>query len=277
MTSHMGDAIQAWAEASRARTEVQLVKLEILREKRSETSSSGNTASGYSMAKCVSALNDIADISADIYMKAMDKFVDPTLREMFMSMPLNMKKIWNKERLIIVMVLGGNLEILLKEVATVKSGYKHAMIDTWRQFEMGLDIDADATSKFWKRLWKLPLLSRYKVFLWRVCWGVIPTVEALEHRGMEIIEECPMCNLETESVFHALGAFMGPVHAPNDVVLLGARAVRRGLELALKIGCTHILVEGDASLVIEMLKTPCTQVSALNVVCKDILSFSEKF
>ncbi|KAF7800933.1 Myb/SANT-like DNA-binding domain protein [Senna tora] len=46
------------------------------------------------MAKCVSALNDIANVSAHIYMKAMDKFVDPTLREMFMSMPLNMKKIW---------------------------------------------------------------------------------------------------------------------------------------------------------------------------------------
>ncbi|KAF7800955.1 L10-interacting MYB domain-containing protein [Senna tora] len=94
MTSHMGDAIQAWAEASRARTEVQLAKLEILRDKRSETSSSGNTACGYSMDKCVSALNDIASVSADIYMKAMDKFVDPTLTEMFMSMPLNMKKIW---------------------------------------------------------------------------------------------------------------------------------------------------------------------------------------
>ncbi|KAF7831935.1 putative RNA-directed DNA polymerase [Senna tora] len=31
---------------------------------------------------------------------------------------------------------------------TMKSGYRHAMIDTWRQFEMGLDIDVDATSKF---------------------------------------------------------------------------------------------------------------------------------
>ncbi|KAF7838756.1 uncharacterized protein G2W53_007238 [Senna tora] len=41
---------------------------------------------------------------------------------------------------------------------TVKSGYRHAMIDTWKQFETGLDIDADATSKFWRRLWKLQLL-----------------------------------------------------------------------------------------------------------------------
>ncbi|KAF7822782.1 ribonuclease H [Senna tora] len=305
-------------------------------------------------------------------------------------------------------------EVERSGVYTVKSGYKHAMIDTWRQFELGLDIDADATTKFWKRLWKLPLLSRYKVFLWRVCWGVIPTVEALEHRGMEINEDCPMCNLETESVFHALidcpeiqivwvmanfdyssrvyhanvlewmvveagnwsdeklckaavamycvwerrnakkfsneviraenlwpkveritdehlaatlivpnntmmpttlewvkpehplvklnvdaaanrdgggylgglvrdsegcclGAFMGSVHAPNDVVLLEALAIRKGLELALKIGCTQLLVEGDASLVIEMLKTPCTQASALSAVCKDILSFSENF
>ncbi|KAF7831936.1 putative ribonuclease H-like domain, reverse transcriptase zinc-binding domain-containing protein [Senna tora] len=245
------------------------------------------------------------------------------------------------------------------------------------------------------------MLSRYKVFLWRVCWGIKPTVEALEHRGMEINEECPMCDLEPKIVFHALidcpeiqlmcvmanfdyssrvyhanvlkwmvveasswsdeklckaavamycvwegrnakkfsnevipaenlwpkverimdeyqaptltdsnnvttptilewekpeyplvklnvdaatskdgggylgslvqdsegcclGGFMGLVYAPNDAVLLKAMAVRRGLELALKIGCTHILVEGDASMVIEMLKTPCTQASVLN-------------
>ncbi|KAF7839903.1 reverse transcriptase [Senna tora] len=87
---------------------------------------------------------------------------------------------------------------------SVKSGYRCALMDTWSQFNMGLDIDTKAISKFWKRLWKLPMLSRYKVFLWRVCWGIIPTVETLERRGIEINEVCPMCNYESESIYHAL-------------------------------------------------------------------------
>ncbi|KAF7838775.1 uncharacterized protein G2W53_007257 [Senna tora] len=33
------------------------------------------------------------------------------------------------------------------------------MMDTWSQFDMGLDIDTEAISKFWKRLWKLQMLS----------------------------------------------------------------------------------------------------------------------
>ncbi|KAF7809060.1 uncharacterized protein G2W53_035803 [Senna tora] len=297
---------------------------------------------------------------------------------------------------------------------SIKSGYRHAMMDTWSQFEMGLDIDTDAMSKFWKRLWKLPMLSRYKVFLWRACWGIVPTVETLERRGMEINEVCPMCRYEPESIFHALidcpkiqimwvmanfdyssrlyhanvlewmvveasnwrdeqlckvavamycvwerrnakkfsnevikaeklwskverimdeyqavnlndlknavvpsklewekpeypyvklnvdasirregggylgglvrdytgsclGAFMSHTRVPDDAVLLEAMALKKGLELALKIGCTRILVKGDSSLVIDMLKTPCAQASALNAVCRDILMFSEKF
>ncbi|KAF7802280.1 hypothetical protein G2W53_041391 [Senna tora] len=45
-----------------------------------------------------------------------------------------------------------------------------------------------------------------------------------------------------------------------------AMSLKKGLELALKICCTHVWVEGDASLVTDMLKTPCTHASALNAV-----------
>ncbi|KAF7807760.1 ribonuclease H [Senna tora] len=45
-------------------------------------------------------------------------------------------------------------------IYTVKSGYKSAMLETWSQFDFSLDINAKATSRFWKRVWKLPILSR---------------------------------------------------------------------------------------------------------------------
>ncbi|KAF7801449.1 uncharacterized protein G2W53_040560 [Senna tora] len=78
----------------------------------------------------------------------------------------------------------------------------HARFD--EVVDLGLDINVDATMNFWKRMWKLPITSKYKVFLWRACLGIIPTVEALDHRGMNINEQCGMCNIEPEGAFHAL-------------------------------------------------------------------------
>ncbi|KAF7823975.1 putative ribonuclease H protein [Senna tora] len=86
----------------------------------------------------------------------------------------------------------------------VKTGYRCVMAEFWRQCDLGLDIDDGATMRFWKRLWKLPITSKYKVFMWRSCLGIIPAIEALEHRGMNINEQCGMCNNEPEGVFHAL-------------------------------------------------------------------------
>ncbi|KAF7843607.1 putative G-protein gamma [Senna tora] len=84
------------------------------------------------------------------------------------------------------------------------TGYRNAMIEEWSQLDLRLDIDEEATAKFWKRLWKLPISSKYKVFLWRVCHGIIPTFETLESRGLRINENCIMCNNAPEDVFHAV-------------------------------------------------------------------------
>ncbi|KAF7811328.1 putative ribonuclease H-like domain, reverse transcriptase zinc-binding domain-containing protein [Senna tora] len=280
-------------------------------------------------------------------------------------------------------------------VYSVKTGYRNAMIEEWSQLDLRLDIDEEATAKFWKRLWKLPISSKYKVFLWRVCHGIIPTFETLESRGLRINENCIMCNNAPEDVFHAvidcpelqymwveanydyssrvfhanvlewlvvetgewkeeqiaalaiatyfawerrnkkkfsneivrveelwnrvervmdetqaalsgvdrqrewpaslvwekpvrsfvkvnidaaamkdgggvlgglvrddigccLGVFMNLVHYPNEPIKLEAMAVKRGLELALKIGSKNVIVEGDAKLVMELLHTPFT-------------------
>ncbi|KAF7833947.1 ribonuclease H [Senna tora] len=294
---------------------------------------------------------------------------------------------------------------------TVKMGYRNAMMETWGQFSLGLDIDEEATTRFWKRLWKLPIISRYKVFLWRACRGILPTVESLEERGMDIDELCIMCNNAHEDVFHALidcpelqlmwvnanfdyssrlyhanilewlvveaggwkdeqmaflavavyhawerrnkkkfaneiikveelwprvermmeeiqvaaftdarnvmelpkvkwekpeypfmklnvdaagsksgggamggllrnstgccdGVFTSCVRFPSDPILLEAMSIKKGLELAKLKNCTHVLVECDSRLVVDMLHTPCDQASSLNAICKDILRFT---
>ncbi|KAF7845416.1 uncharacterized protein G2W53_002321 [Senna tora] len=270
----------------------------------------------------------------------------------------------------------------------IDQGYRNDMATVWSQLDLGLDIDEGETSKFWKRLWKLPIISKYKVFLWRACLGIVPTIETLEHRGMSINESCGMCNDAPEDVYHALvdcpeiqmmwvmakfdyssrlfhanilewrnrkkfaneglkaedlwprverimdemqvatftddqnkseptsfvwekpeypykklnvdatvckdgggsmgglvrdetgvclGAFMCSVLFPNEPVLLEAMAIKNGLKLARDIGCTHVMVESDAKIAIEMLKIPCDHASTLNAICRDILRFCVSF
>ncbi|KAF7834811.1 ribonuclease H [Senna tora] len=297
---------------------------------------------------------------------------------------------------------------------SVKTGYRCIMAEAWNQFNLGLHINEDATKRFWKRMWKLPITSKFKVFLWRACLGIIPTVEALDHRGMNINEQCGMCNIEPEGAFHALvdcpelqilwvmakfdyssrvyhanilewlvveagewseeqmaslavaiylvwerrnkkkfadevtrveelwprvervmdelqivtltddrnrteptkwvwekpvypytklnvdasatnegggvmggilrdetgacvGVYTHSVQFTNDLVLLEAMAIKRGLELAYEVGCTHLTVESDAKMVIDMLKIPCVKASTLNALCRDILRFCTNF
>lgn len=93
-TNQMGDALQARAEASKARAKVQLAKVERLRERSMEASSARDISYDYSIAKCVCALNRIDNVSDDVYVKAMEKFTDNAWRELFITIPLERKKAW---------------------------------------------------------------------------------------------------------------------------------------------------------------------------------------
>ncbi|KAF7823223.1 ribonuclease H [Senna tora] len=85
---------------------------------------------------------------------------------------------------------------------TVKSGYKRAMMESWEHINLTPGLFCDVPTIFWKSVWKLPVLSRFKVMFWRICLGIIPTVDALKRRGMQINESCVLCEEEPENVFH---------------------------------------------------------------------------
>ncbi|KAF7826693.1 TMV resistance protein N-like [Senna tora] len=74
-----------------------------------------------------------------------------------------------------------------------------------------------------------------------------------------------------------LGVYMNAISYPNDPIKLEAMVVKQGLELALKVGCKNVIVEGDAMLVMEFLKMPCGQSSSLNALCRDVLRFCNNF
>jgi hypothetical protein len=56
----------------------------------------------------------------------------------------------------------------------------------------------------WKFLWSLKVPNQVKTFSWHACHDILPTKSNLLKR--KVIEEdiCPCCNLENETLFHAL-------------------------------------------------------------------------
>ncbi|KAF7843501.1 F-box protein CPR1-like [Senna tora] len=56
------------------------------------------------------------------------------------------------------------------------------MKEVWNQINIMPDLFCSVPDGFWKSIWNLPLLSRYKLFMWRACVGIIPCVGALRQR-----------------------------------------------------------------------------------------------
>ncbi|XP_058782618.1 uncharacterized protein LOC131657155 [Vicia villosa] len=77
----MINALFAYAEASKAKSDF------LLAEKKSVNHSC-------SITKCVNVLNEIEDVSDDVYMKAVEKFMDPNWREVFLAMCIDRRKGW---------------------------------------------------------------------------------------------------------------------------------------------------------------------------------------
>ena len=85
-TSHMmGEALLAWAKAS-------LAKAERYRDRSVEATS--RVTSNYSLTKCVTVLDEMEDIPHDAYGKALEKFMNPDWREVFIAMSVERKRGW---------------------------------------------------------------------------------------------------------------------------------------------------------------------------------------
>ncbi|XP_074342398.1 uncharacterized protein LOC141679917 [Apium graveolens] len=63
---------------------------------------------------------------------------------------------------------------------------------------------ASDNSGFWRKIWNLKIPLKVKHFLWRALTGCLPTKEQLLSRRVAVIEQCPVCNLESDTVSHIL-------------------------------------------------------------------------
>lgn len=56
----------------------------------------------------------------------------------------------------------------------------------------------------WRKLWKLNVPPKVRIFLWRACTNVLPTRENLNRRRVEVDPRCEICCQQPESVGHLL-------------------------------------------------------------------------
>ncbi|XVF16185.1 hypothetical protein REPUB_Repub10bG0010000 [Reevesia pubescens] len=59
-------------------------------------------------------------------------------------------------------------------------------------------------SRLWKAIWSLPVPNKVKIFGWRACQNIIPTMENLHKRKVSTYSYCMICNTKTETILHAL-------------------------------------------------------------------------
>ncbi|KAK2652351.1 hypothetical protein Ddye_012207 [Dipteronia dyeriana] len=57
--------------------------------------------------------------------------------------------------------------------------------------------------EWWRKLWKLEIPSKIKVFIWKTCYDWVPTKLNLRSRGINCDDKCPVCYKHKESTLHA--------------------------------------------------------------------------
>ena len=85
---------------------------------------------------------------------------------------------------------------------SVKSGYKILCEDE----DSGAILSSDRSEQdlFWKRIWRLRLPNKIKLFLWQVCSNASPTKENLKRRKILDHAKCSACLSAQESIFHTI-------------------------------------------------------------------------
>ena len=63
---------------------------------------------------------------------------------------------------------------------------------------------ANTERPIWRKLWKLNVPPKVRMFLWRACANVLPTKENLNRRRVQVDPRCKICCQQPELVGHLL-------------------------------------------------------------------------
>ncbi|XP_019163599.1 PREDICTED: uncharacterized protein LOC109159940 [Ipomoea nil] len=59
----------------------------------------------------------------------------------------------------------------------------------------------------WGNLWSLQVPPRWRIFMWRALSDILPTLDNLINRRVELINICPACGMEEETIMHVLCSY----------------------------------------------------------------------
>lgn len=85
---------------------------------------------------------------------------------------------------------------------SVKSAYK--LLYTKRQREEDAGSVGASKDDTWKRIWKLDVPPKVRVFWWRVIHEFLPAKYVLHRRHVEPVANCDTCGAEEETIKHVL-------------------------------------------------------------------------
>ena len=57
-------------------------------------------------------------------------------------------------------------------------------------------------SEGWRRIWRLSIPHKVKIFVWRLCRNNVPVRIRLMHKGVRLPITCPVCNADKEHLLH---------------------------------------------------------------------------
>ncbi|XP_019179188.1 PREDICTED: uncharacterized protein LOC109174405 [Ipomoea nil] len=84
----------------------------------------------------------------------------------------------------------------LKGTYSVKDGYKHVVRNYTSSNDGGFDK--------WLTLWRLKIPPKWKTFLWRALSDILPTMNNLLIKRVDVDPICAMCGIVQEDTLHAL-------------------------------------------------------------------------
>lgn len=84
----------------------------------------------------------------------------------------------------------------------MKSGYHPAV--SCADSDVASSSNSATNKRWWSSIWNLHLPSKLKIFCWKACQGILPTMFGLHKRNISKSPFCPRCRKAVETVSHAL-------------------------------------------------------------------------
>ena len=87
---------------------------------------------------------------------------------------------------------------------TVKSCYNMLQSNSKTHHQVRTEEAIKVECQMWKKIWAANIPSKIRVFIWRVCHGIIPVFTKLHQWHIDVQTTCPRCQRKEETTIHAL-------------------------------------------------------------------------